>query len=221
MKPRLVIVGSEGHASVVIDIVERQGAYKIAGLIDSYKPQGTRVLGYEVLGEEQQFPAIMQMLTIDAVIVAIGDNWQRERMVALLISSVPDVSFATAIHPSACVARTVQLGSGTVVMPGSVVNANCRIGHHCILNTNSSLDHDSVMEDYSSLGPNAATGGNVSIGLSTAIGLGASIIHNIRIGSHTVVGAGATVVTSLPERTVVFGTPAKVARTRQIGEQYL
>lgn len=221
MKPALMIVGSEGHASVVIDIVERQGSYQIAGLLDNYKPAGTRVLGYEVLGAEQQVPAIMQERGIDAVIVAIGDNWQRSRMVAVLRAAVPDLIFATAVHPSACVARTVQLCSGTVLMPGCVVNANCRIGQHCIVNTNSSLDHDSVMEDYSSLGPNSATGGRVSIGLCAAIGLGASIIQDTRIGPHTVVGAGATVLRSLPERAVAFGTPAKVARPREIGEKYL
>jgi sugar O-acyltransferase (sialic acid O-acetyltransferase NeuD family) len=178
-------------------------------------------LGYKVLGSERNFLVISEERAIDAVIVAIGDNWQRARMVMMLERAVPNLTFATAVHPRAYIAPTVQLGAGTVVMAGCVVNANCRIGRHCILNTNCSLDHDSLMESYSSLGPNVGTGGHVTVGEYTAVGLGAAIVQHIRIGPHTVVGAGATVLRNLPERVVAFGTPAKVARSRAIGEEYL
>ncbi|MEC4769405.1 hypothetical protein [Burkholderia cenocepacia] len=38
----IVIVGSSGHAKVVIDVVEQAGRYRIAGLIDSFRPPPAR-----------------------------------------------------------------------------------------------------------------------------------------------------------------------------------
>ena len=33
----IVIVGSSGHAKVIVDIVQQEGKYKIAGLLDRYR----------------------------------------------------------------------------------------------------------------------------------------------------------------------------------------
>ena len=76
------------------------------------------------------------------------------------------------------------------------------------------------MAEFSSLGPAATTGGGVHVGAYSTIGIGATVVQEITIGEHTVVGAGAVVLHSLPREIVAYGTPARLIRSRRMGERY-
>jgi len=217
----IIIIGSSGHAKVIIDIIEREGKYKIVGLVDRYRNIGEQTLGYEVLGDEEDLPHLIKTHSLSGAIVAIGDNFIRAKVVAQVREICPYLTFVSVIHPESSIAKDVSIGEGTVIMAGAIVNSSCSIGRFCILNTNSSLDHDSVMEDFSSLAPRVTTGGSCRIGGYAAISIGAILIHGIHIGEHTVIGAGSTVLKHLESFKVAYGTPAKVIRERNIGEKYL
>jgi sugar O-acyltransferase (sialic acid O-acetyltransferase NeuD family) len=217
----IVIIGSSGHANVIIDIVEQEGRYKIAGLLDRYRKVGEQTLGYLVLGQEEDLPQLTTRHTLRGAIVAVGDNFIRSRVAARARELCPDLPFVSAIHPKASVAKNVSVGEGTVIMAGVAINPCCSIGRFCILNTNSSLDHDSVMEDFSSLAPRATTGGNCLIGGYAAVGIGAVLIHGIHIGEHTVMGAGSIALRDIDAFKVAYGTPAKAIRDRKPGDKYL
>jgi sugar O-acyltransferase (sialic acid O-acetyltransferase NeuD family) len=213
----IVVFGCGGHAKVVIDILEKTKQYTIIGIIDSYVTSGTSVYGYEVLGNE----TMLGELKVNAGIVAIGDNFIRSKMVQKIKKFSKDFNFISAIHPSAIIARGVELGGGTVVMPGSIINSDSQVGDHCIINTKASIDHDCVIEDFVSLAPGVTLGGNVNIGKHSVISLGSSVIHSIKISEHTVIGAGSTVLHDIESPVIAYGTPAKVIRRREIGERYL
>lgn len=217
----IVVIGSSGHASVVIDVIEREQKYRIVGVIDSLKPAGGKVFGYEILGAEEAIPGLVASGQVHGGLIAIGDNWMRHLVVEKVKSLSPGFNFVSAIHPSAIIARGVTIGEGSVLMAGVVVNSDSKVGNFCILNTKVSLDHDCVTDDFSSLAPNATIGGNVSIGTFAAISLGANIIHGLRIGAHSVLGAGALAVDDIPDHSVAYGTPAKVIRKRLEGDKYL
>lgn len=217
----IVIAGSSGHAKVVIDIVEREGRYRIAGLLDRHHPRGEKLLGYQVLGADEELPSLVDTYNLKGVVVAIGDNLVRSEVIARVEGLCPNLPFVCATHPRATIARDVSVGDGTVVMAGVTINSSCRIGLACILNTNSSLDHDSIMEDFSSLAPGAVTGGNCRVGFGSAIGIGATLVHNVDVGEHTVVGAGSLVLDPVPSFKLVYGVPAKIIRSRARDERYL
>ncbi len=217
----VVVIGSSGHAKVVIDVIEKEGKYRIAGLIDSLKPAGESVSGYGILGNEDVLAALVEKGEVMGGIIAIGDNWRRYLVSEKIKSILPGFKFISSLHPSAQIGRGVTIGDGSVLMAGAIVNSDSRVGNFCILNTRASLDHDSVMEDFSSLAPNAVTGGNVHIGSFSAVSLGASIIHGVKVGEHSVLGAGALAVDDIPHHSVAYGTPAKVMRKRVEGDKYL
>lgn len=217
----IVVIGASGYAKVVIDIVEKTGAFTIVGFIDSNKPKGYRFSGYEVLGSESDLPSLVTRQDIVGGVMAIGDNWDRYRMAVSILGYVPEFIFPTVVHPSVCIAKDVTIDRGTVIMAGAVVNSGSRLGEFCIINTNASVDHDNSVGDYASLAPGVTTGGNVTVGEFTAVSLGANLIHGITVGPHAVIGAGATVVDDIPELSVAMGTPAKVVRTREQGDRYL
>ena len=61
----------------------------------------------------------------------------------------------------------------------------------------------------------------MKVGKYSSISLGAKIIQKVSIGKHVVVGAGAVVLDDLPDRVVAYGVPARIARRREVGENYL
>ncbi|MEO8099663.1 MAG: acetyltransferase [Acidobacteriota bacterium] len=218
---KVVVFGASGHAKVVIDILVKQGVYGVVGLLDKFKPAGFLCEGKPVIGPIADLPRLLQQNEGLGVIVAVGDNWIRSRIVEEILGLCPDIEFCQAIHPSAQIASSAVIGRGTVIMPGAVVNAGSSVGEFCILNTRSSLDHDSTMDAFSSLSPAATTGGNVHIGPYSNIGMGATLIQGVSVGQHTVIGAGAVVFRCMPDNIVAYGMPAKVVRSRQPGDRYL
>ena len=217
----IVIVGSSGHAKVIIDIIEKEGKYNIIGLLDAFKKVGESAFGYKILGEEKDLPKLVKKYQLTGCIIAIGDNWIRNIVKNKIKEIDVTFKFINTIHPSAIVARGVTIGLGTVIMAGAVINSNSKIGDFCIVNTNASLDHDSNMSDFSSIAPGVTTGGNVSIGEFSAVSLGVNIIHGIVIGKHSVIGAGSTVLKDVDGYVVAYGTPAKNIRKRKEGDKYL
>ena len=215
---KIVIFGSGGHARVIADIIEKEGKYEIIGFLDDNENRiGKKELGYKILGKIKEFPE----LNAGGGIIAIGDNWVRNKVQEKIKEINPLFKFIKAVHPSTNLGKNTIIGDGTVVMANVNINPNTKIGAHCILNTCSSIDHDSIMEDYSSLAPGAVTGGEVKIGRYSAISIGATLKHQITIGEHSIIGAGAIVLKDVPKNTVVYGVPAKVIREREIGEKYL
>jgi sugar O-acyltransferase (sialic acid O-acetyltransferase NeuD family) len=159
---RILLFGSSGHASVITNLVEKQGTWEIAGYYDPLS-SAERVMGYEVLGRNESLPAVLRRTEAASGIVAIGDNAIRERVVNEIIAEVQEFDFVSAIHPSAQIARECHIDKGTVIMAGAVINSRARIGRHCIVNTRASVDHDCTMDDFSSLGPNATLAGTIVV----------------------------------------------------------
>ena len=217
----IAIVGTSGHASVVADALLRGNKYRLAGFLDKALPEPERLMGYPFLGSEIDIVELANRFGIQGVIVAVGDNALRARIVERIHSLMPGMRFASVVHPSAVVADGVQLGEGSVVFAGAVVNRGTAVGKHCILNTRSSLDHDCFLGDFASLAPGVTTGGNCRIGAHTAVGIGATIKHGVTIGEHVVVGAGSLVLNEIEPCVVAYGSPARKIRGRKLGDRYL
>ena len=217
----IILIGSSGHARVIIDIIEKVNLFSIAGFIDSFRKSGEETYNYPVLGSETDIPHLIAKHKITGYIVAVGDNWTRKKMNDKVASLDLGLNLISVIHPSAVIGKNVSIAEGTVIMAGVVINSDSSIGRGCLLNTSSSLDHDCRMEEYSSLAPHATTGGNVSIGAFSSVSLSACISNKLTIGKHTIIGAGSVVLENIPDLKLAFGTPAKVIRERKIGEKYV
>ncbi|GGW24580.1 acetyltransferase [Arenibacter certesii] len=218
---KVLIVGASGHGGVVLDSILKIGKYSVLGFLDSFKKKGSKHNGLEIMGGEKDLPRLLEKYDIYGVVIAIGNNWTRKKMVNKLMKFAPQIKFVTVIHPNAILGRKVKIGKGTVIMPGAIVSSNSRIGNFCILNTNSSLGHESTMEDYSSISSGVCTGGNLKLEKFSAISLGANVMDNITIGKNSLVGAGSLVMNNVMRNTVVYGSPARFIRLRNPEDPYL
>lgn len=219
MKSNLLVFGASEHGRVIADIILKTNDYQLIGFVDSNKFKEIDLWGFSILGDENDLPEIIKNYNVNAIVIGIGDNFIREKVLLKLID-IP-IKYATVIHPSAVIGKNVKIGEGSVIMANSIIGCNSVIGKHCIVNTKASLDHDSFMDDYSSLAPGVTTGGNVKIGKYSAIGLGCNIIHGIKIGANVVSGAGSVIINDIPDNILTYGIPSKNIKERKLGEKYL
>ena len=186
------------HAAPVPGVA-RLTATDLAFLDD--EEAGQTVFGLKVLGRLDELARVPH----DAVIVAIGDNRARAEVLGRLRSE----NVVSAIHESTVVARSVEIGAGTMIGPGVVVNPLVRLGEGVILNTGCTVDHHGHIGSYVHVAPGAHLGGNVELGEGAFVGIGASIAPGVRVGAWAIVGAGAAVVSDVAAGTTVVGVPAR------------
>ena len=206
-KEKLVLFGAGGHAKVVIDIIERQGIYEVAGLIDDdIEHKGKRFFGYPVLGTRAELPALHSG-QLRCAIVTIGDNASRAAVAAHLDQH--GWRFASAVHPGANIGRGTSIGPGSVVMAGCVVNADAYLGAQVILNTGATVDHDCHIDDAVHIAPGCHLCGGVSVGQGSLLGAGSIVTPGVKIGATVIVGAGSTVIRDVADDARVSGSPAR------------
>lgn len=208
----LLIYGASGHAKVIIDIIERAGCYRISGLLDDNpRLHGTEFFGYPVLGAGELLG--QQRYRAHKLIIGVGDNRVRQE-IHRWIMELGAYEFAQALHPSAQIAKGVQLGAGTVVMANVAINSDASIGQQVIINTGATVDHDCLIGDFVHISPGVHLAGNVHIGALTHLSIGVAVIPGVKIGSESIIGAGAAVIDDIPDRVTAVGVPARVIKPR-------
>jgi UDP-perosamine 4-acetyltransferase len=202
----VVIIGSGGHAQVVIELLRAEGKYQIKGCTGL--GESGFVLGdVPILGTDSVLPATLANGATKAF-VAIGDNHLRLR----LFVQVSEMGFEliNAISPDAVVSPSATLGRGIAIMAGAIINASTLIGDGAIINTNAGVDHDCRIGSGAHIGPGSVLAGNVEIGSETFLGVGTCVVPGVRIGSRTIVGAGSVVVRDIPDGVTAMGVPARI-----------
>lgn len=201
----LAILGAGGHGRVVADAAECAGEWRDIVFFDKAWPQQNQNGPWPIIGDETAF--FKRANQFDQVLIAIGDNSIRlERL-----RQVPaTATLATLVHPYATISRHADLGEGSVVFAGAVVNVGARVGRGSIINTGATVDHDCVLDDGVHISPGANLGGGVQVGRTTWVGIGASVKQYVHIGANVIVGAGAAVVDSFPDDVTVVGVPAQI-----------
>jgi len=211
----VIIIGAGGHAVSVAETVLAGGHHIRVFVSEAHET--TDLLGVPVVAADthpEQDPSTH-------VVLAIGDNFQRERAWKRYVAAVGEARLPALIHPSAHVSSLATIAPGTVILQGAIVGSGAQVGYACLINTGAILDHESALEDYASLAPGAVTGGRVRIGTRSAISIGATLTHGISIGADTVIGAASLVTTDMPGNVVAYGTPARIVRPREAADPYL
>lgn len=205
MKRRLWILGSGGHAKVIIEAIRCSDEFEIAGCLDDDPARhGESVLGVPILGDTTD--QSLDHLGVDLGVIAVGSNRGRASISARLDGRI---EWASVVHPAAWVAASAALGAGTVVMAGAIVQPNAIVGDHVILNTGCSVDHDCHVGNCVHVAPGARVTGGVHIGEGAFLGAGAVVIPSVSIGAWSVVGAGAAAIRDVAPHAVVAGVPAE------------
>jgi UDP-perosamine 4-acetyltransferase len=202
----VVVIGTGGHAKVVIELIRAEGKYRITGCT-GLTAGGFVLDDVPILGTDSALPAVLAR-GVKKAFVAIGDN----RLRVVLLAQVLEIGFEliNAISPHAVISPSATLGKGIAIMAGAVINASAQIRDGVIINTNASVDHDCYLSEGVHVGPGSALAGNIEIGRESFLGAGTCVVPGIRIGSRAIIGAGAVVIRDIPDEVTAVGVPARV-----------
>jgi sugar O-acyltransferase (sialic acid O-acetyltransferase NeuD family) len=192
-KPPILLVGAGGHARACIDVIEHEGRFTVAGLVGLREEIGTQIIGYPVLGTDQDLPALRR--DCGHALVTIGQIKTPELRMRLFHALVQaDYALPVVISPRAHVSQHASLGAGTIVMHGAIVNAGAAVGRNCIINSQALVEHDAVIADHCHVATAAAINSGVQIGNGTFIGSNACVRQGTRIGERCLIGMGQRVL---------------------------
>ncbi len=221
MKENIAIFGAGTMANTYIDTIESQGLYNIVGLFDSKYPKLDHYAHYKVIGNEENFTEKCKELNIENIAVCIGDNHIREIVVNKIKQLNHKIKFPVLIHKAAYVSPNALIGEGNIIEANTTIDGSVRIDGFSFIGSNSALPHGCILKQFSSLASGVSLSGEVNIGEKTFLGTGSNVSHGITIGSNVIIGAGSTVLHDIPDNVVAYGTPAKVAHSREVGDKYL
>jgi sugar O-acyltransferase (sialic acid O-acetyltransferase NeuD family) len=189
----ILLLGAGGHARACIDVIEQEGRFVIAGLVGLAHEVGSLILGYPVLGTDDDLPALLS--DVPHALVTIGQiKTARHRIDAFFLLERIGCHFPVIVSANAYVSPHAMLGAGTIVMHGAIVNAGAVVGRNCIINSRALVEHDVSIADHCHLATGAVVNGDARIGAGTFVGSGASVRQGACVGEHSVIGMGQRVL---------------------------
>ena len=205
----LVIVGTGGvgkeTALIVEDINEISQEWNLLGFIDDNKELiGKEINGYKVLGDREFLNNFDKEVY---VVIAIADHCIKEELVKYLTNK--NIQYATLIHPSVKINRTIYIGKGCIIYQNVIMTVNINIGNHVIISPKCGIGHDSLIEDYVTVLWNVNISGSERIRQGVTLGSGCTIIQGLEIGRESFVGAGAVVIRDIDESKTAVGVPTR------------
>lgn len=202
-RPKILLLGAGGHARACIDVIEQHGEYAILGLIGAEGEVGRTVLGYPVLGSDNQLPVLLEQADFGIVVVGqIKTPEPRMRLFSMLeaCSRLAPVI----ISPRAYVSPHAHIGPGSLVLHGAIVNAGAVIGKNCIINSLSLVEHDVRVGDHCHVATGARLNGGADVGEGCMLGSGCTIREGVRIGQRSLIGMGQAVRRNVSDGEVFY-----------------
>ncbi|HPJ68334.1 MAG TPA: acetyltransferase [Desulfobacteraceae bacterium] len=196
MKEPIVLIGGGGHCKSCIDVIEQGEEYQIVGILDAPEKVGERILGYEIIGTDDDF--IILLKTINNYLITVGQIKSAAKR-AKLYSMVKNGggSLPAIISPNAYVSKSATIGEGTIIMHKAIINAEANIGVNCIINSGALVEHEAIVGDFCHISTGAIINGQTKVGDRCFVGSNAVLTNNISISDEVIISAGSRVLTDL------------------------
>ena len=199
---KILLIGAGGHARSCIDVLEDENQFEIAGLIEKGESMFNESLGYPVIGTDDDLKVLRQQYK-NALITVGQIKSPKNRIKLYQLLKELDFTLPVIVSSRAYVSKHSQIGEGSIIMHGVIVNANAKIGNNCIVNNRALIEHDAVIGDHCHIATGAIINGEVSVENETFIGSGAVIKQAISVGKNCVIGAGVVLKSDIESNIVV------------------
>jgi sugar O-acyltransferase (sialic acid O-acetyltransferase NeuD family) len=184
----LLIIGAGGHGKVVAEAAELDGRFENIMFLDD-RVDVDAVLGHRIIGMSHEYEKFAKKY--EYAIVCIGVNEKRMEITQKLLKAGYKVPVI--IHPKASVSKYSDIGDGSVILAGAVVNTNASLGMACIININSSVDHESLIGDGVHVCSGAVVRSGCTVGKLSCIGAGAVVNSGSILKEKYILQAGMVI----------------------------
>ena len=189
----IILIGGGGHCKSVIDVIEKEGQFKIAGIVDKPEFLGSDILGYSVIGNDSDLGNLAKKYQYALITVGqIKSPLLRIKLFELAEKS--GFTLPSIISPRAYISKHAMVGKGVVIMHDVLINANAKIGDNCIINSKVLIEHDCSISKHCHISTNATINGGVTVKPGCFIGSGAITKESIIIAKNSFIKAGSLVV---------------------------
>jgi sugar O-acyltransferase (sialic acid O-acetyltransferase NeuD family) len=196
----LLLIGGGGHCRSCIDVIETEEKYRIAGIVNQPGGSSDPVLGYNVVGDDDDLPELCKKYT--NMLITVGQIKSADLRVKLYLSlKKMGAQFPIIISPHSYVSKHVILLDGTIVMHGAILNAESSIGNNCIINSQALIEHDAVVASHCHISTGAKVNGGAFVGTESFIGSGSVIHQSVQIGEKCMITAGSIIRKDMPSGT--------------------
>lgn len=173
MKEKILLIGGGGHCTSVIDVIEKEGRFEIAGIIEKYEGESQTVLGYPLIGTDNELEQLREQYMYAFITIGhVKSNSVRVKFFHKLQSL--GYKIPTIISPLAYVSKHANVGEGTIIMHHALVNASATVGKNCIINSKALIEHDAVIEEQSHISTGAIVNGGSVVKANTFYGSNAT-----------------------------------------------
>ena len=188
----IILIGGGGHCKSVIDVIEKEGQFKIAGIVDKPEFLGFDILGYSVIGNDSDLGILVKKYKYALVTVGqIKSPILRMKLFELAKKSgfiLPNI-----ISPRAYISKYTTVGKGTIIMHDVLINADAQIGENCIINSKVLIEHDCRISNHCHISTSVTINGGVIVKYGSFIGSGVITKESIIIGENSFIKAGSLV----------------------------
>ena len=191
-KENIILIGAGGHALSCIDVIEQENKYNIHGLVGLKDEVGKKISGYDVIATQDELVNLSKDFRY--AFIAIGQI-KSVKLRIDLYESVLNTGFKipSIISPQSFISRTVQIGEGTIIMNGVILNSGVRIGNNCIINSKALIEHGTQIADHCHISTGAILNGDCVVESKSFVGSGAIVKHGITIKTSSFVNMGQIV----------------------------
>ena len=186
----IILIGGGGHCKSVVDVIEQECKFEIAGIIDQPELLGSDVLGYSIIGTDSDLDYLAKKYKYAIVTVGqIKSPLLRIKLFNLAIKAgfvLPSI-----VSPNAYVSQHASIGNGVVVMHNALINANAIVGDNCIINSKALIEHDCHISKHCHISTNAVINGGVVVESGCFIGSSATTKESIIIQKNSFIKAGS------------------------------
>lgn len=209
---QILVLGHGGHAISLVDILEREKLYNVAGYVVN-NDEAEEGWNYPIIGRDEDLEDLYRKGITNAAIGIgyLGKGNLRETLYDMLKKigyKVPVIC-----DPSAIVSEHATIQEGSFIGKGAIINSGAVIGKGCIINSGAIVEHDCYVNDFSHISVGSVLCGEVQIGSASFIGANATIIQGVVIQRNSIVGAGAVVTENIMEKSIAAGVPAKIIKS--------
>jgi len=178
MKEKILLLGAGGHCHAIIDVIEQEDRFSIVGIVDNEKNVGETILGYPIIGCDNDLKELRKKYKYAFVSVGqIKSPAIRVKLFHLLKEHNFEVPVI--ISPFSYTSKHASIEEGTIIMHHALVNSNVKIGKNCIINTKALIEHDVNIGNNCHISTGAILNGGVSVEDETFFGSNAiSIEYN-------------------------------------------
>lgn len=191
-KEKIILVGGGGHCKACIDVIELQGKFEIAAIVDTPDKIGQSILNYPILFTDDDLPKLAK--ENHNFLITLGHIKAVELRIKLFeILRSLNVQFPTIISPISYVSNHASIGEGTIVMHHALVNAGAKIGSNSIINSKALVEHDSIVGNFCHISTGAILNGGVIVGDNSFVGSNAVVKQEVIIPSCSFIKAGSLI----------------------------